>query len=62
MTAESDRPSLDPTGITVVAAGWTAETQNQTLNIPCATTCAGQSEEKAKLAEHRREFMKTKYY
>jgi hypothetical protein len=41
-----------------VAAGWTAETQNQPLDIAFATTCIGE-EEKAKMAEARREFMKT---
>jgi hypothetical protein len=41
-----------------VAAGWTAETQNQPLNIAFATTCVGK-EEKAKMANARQEFIKT---
>ena len=35
------------------------ESRNQPLNIAFATTCIGGEEEKAKMAEARREFMKT---
>jgi hypothetical protein len=41
-----------------VAAGWTAVVQNQPLNIAFGTTCIGDKEEKAKMAEARCEFMK----
>ena len=40
-----------------VAAGWTAETPNQPLNIAFATTCI-REEERAKMADARQEFMK----
>ena len=41
-----------------VAAGWTAEVKYQPLNIAFGTTCVGDKEEKAKMAEARCKFMK----